>query len=404
MPKLLQINVTANVASSGRLCEDIGDVAIAHGWDSYIAFGRDYRPSNSNLIKIGNKFDLYAHVAKSMLFDRHNFGSYYATKKFIDEIDKIGPDIIQLHNIHGYFLNLEILLSYVAEKDIPVVWSLHDCWSMTGHCAHFALVNCDKWKTGCYQCPNLSDYPKSLGWDSSRKNYADKKRLIEAIPRLSIISGSEWIASIARESYFKNRDINVIADGIDTEIYSPKSNGLELRKKHGLQGKFVIMASGTAWPEYKGISDFAKLRAILPESYEIILVGLTPTDIEKLPEGLIGIPRTKSPQELAQYYSMADCVMSLSRLESFGLTPVEGFACGTPAIVYDNCALPELITEDTGFIVSPGDIASLKVKVEMLSARGKEHYSDKCRSVALQKYDRFVCYDEYLAVYNSLLR
>ena len=403
MAKLLQINVTANTASSGRLCEDIGDVVMTQGWESYVAFGRDSRPSSSNLIKIGNKFDFYAHLIKSVVLDRHGFGSRIATKQLIDKINEINPDIIQLHNIHGYFLNIELVFSYIAERDIPVVWSLHDCWSITGHCAHFALVGCEKWKNGCYSCPNLSDYPRSFGWDSSKRNYLQKKKLIESVPRLSIISGSEWIAGIARESYLGKRDIFVIPDGIDTNIYSPQENTEWLREKYGLVGKFVIMACGTAWPEYKGISDYAKLKNMLPDNFAIILVGLSPSDIVKLPKGLIGIPKTKSPQELATYYSMADCVMSLSRLESFGLTPVEGFACGTPAIVYDNCALSELITPETGFKIEPGNIEELYESVIEMSKIGKSSFSENCRKVAVEKYDRFKCYKDYLTIYENLI-
>lgn len=402
MPTLLQFNVSANCGSTGRLAEDLGDVALKAGWKSYIAYGRDVRPSHSELVRIGTNFDIYAHVLKTRLFDRHGFGSKHATKKIIKQIDEIKPDVIQFQNVHGYYLNLPVILNYITEKDVPLIWSLHDCWSMTGHCAHFALEDCEKWKVECNHCPLLKDYPASWGWDSSKRNYQEKKNLIEAIPRLTIVSGSEWIASIARQSYFKNRDIHVIPDGIDTDIYSPQCDTAELRKINQLEGKFVIMASGTAWPYYKGLDDFAKLRAVLDDNYAIIIVGMQEKEIPSLPKGLIGIPRTKTPQELASWYSMADCVMSLSRLESFGLTPVEGFACGTPAIVYNNAALPELITEKTGFVVEPGNILDVKEKVELLRGMGKNAFTKDCRRIALEKYDRYKCYQQYLSLYNSL--
>lgn len=404
MPTLLQVNVSANFASTGRLAEDLGDVALNAGWKSYIAYGRACRPSNSELIRVGNKLDIYAHLLKTRLFDRHGFGSERATKKLIQQIDEIKPDVIQFQNVHGYFLNLPVILSYIAEKDIPLIWSLHDCWSMTGHCAHFALEGCEKWKDECHHCPLLKDYPNSWGWDSSRRNYREKKKMIEAIPRLTIVSGSEWLANIARQSYFKNRDIHVIPDGIDTDIYSPKTNAVELRKQYGFENKFVIMASGTVWPFYKGIADFAKLRGMLSNEYAIIIVGMQQNEIDKLPQGLIGIPRTKTPEDLAGWYSMADCVMSLSRLESFGLTPVEGFACGTPAIVYNCTSTPELITPETGFVAEAGNIEDVKAKVEKLREIGKESYSKRCREIALKKYDRNVCFNEYLDLYKSLLQ
>lgn len=404
MPTLLQFNVYANVASTGRLSEDLGDVALGAGWKSYIAFGRECRPSHSELIKVGTKWDVYAHVLKTRLFDRHGFGSKRATETLVRQIDEIKPDVIQFQNVHGYYLNLPVILSYVAEKDIPLIWSLHDCWSMTGHCSHFALAGCEKWKTQCEHCPLTHDYPESWFFDSSRRNYKEKKRLVEAIPRLTIVSGSEWLANIARQSYFKDRDIRMIPDGIDTEIYSPKSDADELRKQHGLEGKFVIMASGTSWEPYKGIADFAKLREVLSDDYAIVLVGMQQKTIGTLPKGLIGIPRTKTPQELARWYSTADCVMSLSRLESFGLTPVEGFACGTPAIVYNCTSTPELITPETGFVAEVGNIQDVKAKVEILREIGKAHYTKRCREIALDKYDRNVCFNQYLELYNSVLK
>lgn len=403
MPTLLQFNVSANYGSTGRLAEDLGDVALTAGWKSYIAFGRDSRPSHSELIKIGSDFDIYAHVLKTRLFDRHGFGSKYATKRLVKQIDEIKPDVIQFQNVHGYYLNLPVILNYIAEKDIPLIWSLHDCWSMTGHCSHFALKGCEKWKTHCEKCPLVHGYPESWGWDSSKRNYLEKKKLIEAIPHLTIVSGSEWLANIAKQSYFQNRYIRVIPDGIDTEIFSPKEDTDDLRKQYKLENKFVIMASGTVWLPYKGINDFAKLRAVLSDDYAIVLVGMQQTDIDKLPNGLIGIPRTKTPEELARWYSTADCVMSLSRLESFGLTPVEGFACGTPAIVYNCTSTPELITPETGFVAEVGNIDDVKAKVEALRSIGKEQYSKQCRKIALGKYDRSVCFNEYLKLYNEML-
>ena len=211
------------------------------------------------------------------------------------------------------------------------------------------------------------------------------------------------MGNIAKESFNKNRDIRVIPDGIDTTIFSPKDNGEQLRQQHGLTGKFVIMASGTVWLDYKGLPDYGKLRQKLPKDVAIILVGLSDADMERVPAGVIGIKRTKTQEELAEYYSMADCVMSLSRMESFGLTPVEGFACGTPAIVYNSTSLPELITPETGFVAKLGDIDDVVDKVMKLKAIGKPHYTEACRKIALERYSREVCFGKYLELYNELI-
>lgn len=404
MPKLVQFNSVANWGSTGRLAEDIGDVAMSSGWESYIVYGRQFNPSTSHLLKVGGSVSVFSHVILTRLFDRHGFGSYYATRQLLKKFDEIKPDVFQFHNVHGYYLNLPLVLQYATKKKIPIVWSLHDCWSMTGHCSHFITVGCEKWKNECHNCPRKKDYPNSWLIDSSRKNFREKKRLIEAVPQLTIISGSEWLAGVAAQSYFKNRDIRFIPDGIDTEIYQPRNNCDELRRKLGLSGKFIILATGTVWGESKGLPDYGHLREMLSDDYAIVLVGMSDNDLASVPQGVIGLPRTKSPQELSEYYSMADCVMSLSRMESFGLTPVEGFACGTPAIVYDTTALTELITPETGFVAKFLDVDDVKEKVELLRAKGKSFYSEKCRAIALEKYDRNRCYAEYLKVYEELMR
>lgn len=403
MPKIIQFNPVANWGSTGRLTEDIGDVVMAAGWQSYIAFGRQFNPSKSHLLQVGGKWSVLSHTLKTRLFDRQGFGSYFATKNLLKKFDEIKPDVFQFHNLHGNFLNLPLILKYATEKNIPIVWSLHDCWSMTGHCSHFISIGCEKWKTGCYKCPLKRKYPNSWLIDSSKRNYREKKALIQAVPRLTIISGSEWLAGIARESYFKGRVIRVIPDGIDTDIYQPRNNGDEIRKRLGLEGKFVIVATGTVWDDDKGLSDYGKLKTMLSDDYAIVLVGMNEEALAMVPEGVIGLPRTKSPQELSEYYSMADCVMSLSKRESFGLTPVEGFACGTPAIVYDTTALPELITLETGFVAKFLDVEDVKKKVEAMRAKGKDYYSARCREIALEKYDRKVCFEEYMKVYMSYL-
>lgn len=402
MPVLLQINGCANIASTGRMAEDIGDVAIANGWKSYIAYGRSACKSNSNLIKIGSKVSVLCHVLQARFFDRCGRASIHSTNELLKQIDRISPDVIQLHNLHGYFVNVPLLLNYIAKHDIPTIWTLHDCWPITGHCAHFALSNCNKWRTLCYDCPIRNEYPKSF-IDNSTNNYNIKKEAIENIPRISFITGSKWMYEIAKSSFIGNRSINIIPHGIDIDIFQPREEANKLRNKLGLSDKFVILATGTSWEDYKGLGDFCKLRKELSSDYEILVVGLPLNKINDLPIGIRGFSKTNSPFELSVFYSMADCVMSLSRLESFGLTPVEGFACGTPAIVYNSTALPELITEQTGYVVEPGDIEDLKHKLSLLKQRGKRFYSESCRKIAVEKYNKKISYNKYISIYSKYI-
>lgn len=195
--KLLQINSIVNSGSTGRIAEEIGQTAIKAGWDSYIAYARKYGSSNSKLIKIGNNIDIKMHGLKTRMFDKHGLASKNATRNFITEIEKIKPDIIHLHNIHGYYINIEILFKYLKYSNIPIVWTLHDCWPITGHCTHFAFIGCEKWKSQCNNCPQKNSYPSSWLFDRSEKNFNLKKELFTSLPNLTLVPVSKWLAGIA---------------------------------------------------------------------------------------------------------------------------------------------------------------------------------------------------------------
>ena len=403
MSTILQINSCANWGSTGRIAEQINQTAQKEGWNAYFAYGDPALACNSTLIRIGNIISRGEALIEARLFDNDGLSSRMATRSLISRIKEISPDIIHIHNLHGYYINYKILFNYCIETNTPVIWTLHDCWSITGHCTHFALDNCLKWKSECNHCQAKRRYPKSLWADSSSRNFLLKKQLLTRIPRLTIVPVSEWLRSIVNDSFLKERNIQVIPNGIDINVFSPKPETTFLRNKYGIGERFVILAAGTTWQSYKGISDFYRLRELLSDDYLIMLVGLSKKQIMSLPKGIIGIPRTSSQDELANLYSMADCVMSLSRLESFGLTPIEGFACGTPAIVYDNTALTELVTDETGFKVPVGDVLALRESVICLNNRGKSSYSDACRRRAVDLYDKNKCFKEYVRLYNSVL-
>jgi putative colanic acid biosynthesis glycosyltransferase len=238
MKKLLQINSVINSGSTGRIAEEIGQTAIDTGWESYIAYGRNERPSSSKLIKIGTDKDIKLHGLQTRLFDRHGLGSKGATTDFIRQIEKIGPDIVHLHNIHGYYINMEVLFHYLKKVNIPVVWTFHDCWPITGHCSHFTFVGCEKWKTQCYNCPQKTGYPASYLIDRSKKNFILKKELFNSLSNLTLVPVSQWLSGILKESFLQNYSIKVINNGVNTEVFRP-SEVSDFRNKHGLIDKFV---------------------------------------------------------------------------------------------------------------------------------------------------------------------
>jgi putative colanic acid biosynthesis glycosyltransferase len=404
MPKLLQINVDINSGSVGRIAEQIGEMAIANGWESYIAYARDYQPSKSNTIKIGNYLNIYYHVIQTRLFDNHCLSSTKATWNFIKKIEEIKPDIIQIHQLHGYYINVKVLFEYLSKINIPIIWTLHDCWAMTGHCTHFININCYKWKHECHHCPKKRNYPASIFLDRSQKNFHLKKALFTSLNNLTIVTVSDWLKNLAKESFLSKYPIISIKNGVDTRKFIPYSNTDIIKQKYLLTDKFIIMGVGTIWDASKGLFDYYKLREKLSNDYIIVLVGLSQEIIKNLPEGIVGIPRTESIDELAQLYSAADVITSLSNQEAFGLTPIEGFACGTPAIVYNATALPELITPEVGYIVEPGNIEQIDEAVNQINLKGKSYYSANCRILAEAVYDTRKKYGEYISLYIEKLK
>ena len=342
MPKLLQINITANWGSTGKIAESIGLAAIKRGWESYIAYGRIANPSASQLIKVGGKWNTYLHFAGNRLLDLEGRCSIRATKRFIKEIDRIKPDVVQLHNIHDHFLNYRLLFEYLNQTDIKVFWTFHDCWAMTGHCMHFVTKNCDRWKTGCHDCLMKGEYPKSLV-DRSRKNWELKKSLFAGCKNLSVVACSDWIADFARESFLKDKRILTIHNGVDLSIFKPQSKTESKR--------FKIIAISSPWYPAKGELDMYKLRSILSdEDFEIIMVGLSANQMKKLPTGIRGIQRTQNVNELAKLYSDSDVFINPTYADTFPTVNLEALACGTPVITYRTGGSPETVDEKTGIV------------------------------------------------------
>jgi putative colanic acid biosynthesis glycosyltransferase len=399
MPSLLQINSARNFRSTGKIVEDIGCFAKAKGWDSYVAnSARFSMPSKLNDISCNSKFGEYLHAVLGKVLDAVGLFSTIETKLLIRKIENLHPDIIHLHNIHNYYLNYRILFDYLSQIDIPIVWTLHDCWPITGHCYHFDSVKCNKWETGCYDCP----LRKKHLFDRSNRNYKLKKYYFTKSENLTIVTVSQWLNDMVKKSFMQSYPSRVIYNGIDVNIFKPSEN--DLRKCLGLKNKFIILGVATAWTKSKGLYDYYELCKKIPKEFKIVLLGLNRKQIKRLPFGIIGIEKTNSQLELAQYYSMADVLMSLSYGESMGLTIVESMLCGTPVIVYNNTAQPELITRETGISVETGSIDGVVSAINKVCKRGKASYSLSCRRLSFNCYneeDRFL---DYIQLYNELTR
>lgn len=394
MPKLLQINSTANWGSTGKIAEQIGECAIAHGWESYIAYGRYSNHSNSTLIRIGSRISLAWHLIISRLFDKHGLGSRCATKKLIRRIEEIKPDIIHLHNIHGYYLNYKILFNYLKTTNIPIVWTLHDCWSFTGHCAHFVEVNCCKWQKQCTSCILKSRYPKTF-YSSATTNFELKRKLFSNA-NVTLVPVSNWLSQFVGQSFIKNKARTVIHNGIDINTFKPLNNKTNAHVN--------ILGVSSVWDKSKGLFDFYKLREILDSNrFTITLVGLTKQQIENIPKGIIGIERTNSIDELVKMYNDADIFINPTYADTFPTTNLEALACGTPVITYRTGGCPEAITCETGIVVEQGDVNAIVQAIEEICAKGKEYYTYACRKFAVENFDKKVCFEKYIELYNEIL-
>ena len=400
--KLLQINVAANWGSHGRIAEEIGLEAMAQGWESYIAYGRYANPSKSHIVKIGDLFDHCLHGAQSLLLDRHGLASCGPTKKLIREIEQIKPDLIHLHNIHGFYLNYPILFRYLSTVDIPVVWTLHDCWAFTGHCAWPIHGHCDRFQEQCCHCPLQSKgYPKSFLLDRSRSNFKLKKRYFRSLQDLHLVTVSRWLEQQVRLSFMQDMDIRTIYNGLDTEVFRPSGTP----PTSVTDGHPLVLGVCNAWYDWKGLDDMAALRELLPDDYEVMVVGVNEDQMHRLPEGITCIRRTDSVSQLAEIYSQADVFVNPSKVESFGMTTAEALSCGTPSIVYDTSACPEVVDNLTGRVVPLGDVNALaKAVMEICSLPGREAMRQACRERAIRLFNRQDRYKEYLQLYNEVLQ
>lgn len=394
--KVLQINTTINTGSTGRITEGIGQNLLVNGHKSYVAYGRGDRPSKSKKIKIGNTIDVYTHVLKTVLTDRHGFGSVKATNILIKEIDSIKPDVIGLHNLHGYYIHIGLLFEYLSKKKTPVIWTFHDSWPYTGHCTFYESVDCIKWQTECNYCPKTGVYPRSIALDQSSRNFKDKKSLYENYSNLSIVTPSYWLKQEVKKSFFKNHPTYVIPNGIDVSVFKPIYHQGEPREK-------VVLGVASTWDKRKGLEDFIELSTLISEDFQIVLIGLSLKQKNSLPSNMIGIKRTENIEELVTWYNKALIFINPTWQDNFPTTNLEALACGTPVITYNTGGSPEAIDSKTGYVVEKGDLGGVVDAIKEIDNNGKKHYSPHCRDRAIRFYNKEDRYNDYVKLYEKIL-
>ena len=409
MVKILQINATLD-RSTGSITQAIGEQIITEGWQSIIAFSSRYknRNSKSQLLPIGSRLDTQIHALQTRLFDNHGFCSIRATKNLIAKIKVEKPDIIHLHNIHGYYLNISLLFDFLQKSNMSTVWTLHDCWSMTGHCSHFDAIGCMKWKTGCYNCELKKDYPSSIFLDRSQSNWIRKKEIFTSLTNLKIVPVSFWLESIVQNSFLKKFSTRVIHNGVDLNIFSPIKNNL-IRNRYNIGDRLIILGVATGWFEgggFRRYKEFMKLSSMLDDNYRIILIGLEEFQIKDLPLNVIGLQRTRDPRELAEFYSAADVFVNPTYQDSLPTVNIEALACGTPVITYNTGGSPEIIDKKTGWVFEKGDIPSIVSCIKLLDQESVEDRKAQriaCRKRAEIYFNRYDRFHDYITLYKQIL-
>ena len=402
--RVAHINVTSELSTGGialGICESLQ----RHGHAALLCHARGGIPEAVPSYRIGTRLDTLVHAGLARLFDCAGFVSRRATRRLIRQLTLYRPDIVHLHNLHGYYLHLPLLMNYLYDANIPVVWTLHDCWPFTGHCAHYAMAKCERFRTGCHNCPNLRQYPKSLLLDRSRENWLKKREAITALTKLTLVAPSQWLMREAGKSFLSDYPIHVLPSGIDLQAFRPAGeddvqSAIGRYKLHRHGEKPIVLSVASAWCAAKGINDLIDLRELLQDEAVIVVVGMTEKQMELLPPEIIGVPLVRGAHNLRALYTAADLYISLSYEESQGLTLIEALACGTQVLCYDQTALPEIVTEDTGAVVPTGDLHAVADACRALLSDPK--MPDACYARACE-FDRGTQFEEYVALYEEML-
>lgn len=366
--KVLFINSVCGIGSTGRICTDLAQQLEAEGNEVKIAYGRKGtvpEQFQKYAVRIGTDFDCKMHAIQTRLFDTHGFGSKHATKEFLKWAEEYKPDLVWLHNLHGYYINVEMLFDWIKKHpEMQVKWTLHDCWAFTGHCSYFTMVKCEQWKSHCSYCSQLRRYPACFAMSSVSKNFERKRKAFTGVKNMTLITPSKWLADLTRQSFLKEYPVEVHYNTIDTNIFKPTPS--DFRERYGLQDKIIVLGVANVWEDRKGLPDFYKLAQMLDDKYVIVLVGLSEKQIKNLPKNIKGIQRTNSPQELAAIYTAADVFVNPTYEDNYPTVNLEAQACGTRVITYDTGGCKETLHTKESTLVQTG---AIQVVAEMIEEK-----------------------------------
>lgn len=398
--KVLQINSCSGCLSTGRIATDIGAELLGAGHDCLIAYRLASVDRGVPTYKMGSAWAVKLNTFLARITDRTGFTDWFATKRLLRKIDSYQPDIVHLHTLHGDYINIQLLLSHLKRHNYPAVITMHDCWLITGHCAHFITVGCEKWKGICSSCPAKHTYPKSYFVDQSERNHTQKQYLLTQMDNLILVPVSTWLSNMVSNSHLSSVSRFPIHNGIDLSVFKPVEGSF--RSKFLLEDKKIILGVASNWTKKKGLDDFIELSKMLSNDYTIVLVGLRSDQMKSLSSGMIGIMRTSNIQELVEIYTAADIFLNLTYEDTAPMVNIEAQACGTPVIVYDTGGCPETVAHDTGIVVNQGVLDEVVRAIDIV-IDSDIITSDTCRKNAELNFDRQKNAESYMKIYEAMI-
>jgi glycosyltransferase involved in cell wall biosynthesis len=398
--KIFELNTFCGAGSTGRIAVEIADYAAKQGDQTIIGFGAGEPATGTEVyaLRIGGKAGRKWHGALRKLMDMEGYGSALATRRLIRFLSQYHPDVVHLHNIHGCYVNHRLLFSYLRRANVPVVWTLHDCWSFTGHCAYFDMAGCGRWQTECHACPQKAAYPVCVGLGGSRRNFRRRKRLFTSLSNLTLVAPCRWMAELTRRSFLADVPVRVVYNGVDRGRFSPAAS--DIRARHGIGERYVALAVASDWDERKGLKYLPPLAEALGDTYRLVVIGLSETQIGKLPPGMLGLSRTADPDDLIRWYTAADCLVNPTLEDNMPLVNLEALACGTPVVTFQTGGCPEAVTEACGAVVPKGDAAALAAAVKRVAPQ-KEAMRAACLAQA-ERFDAGMTAKAYYDLYREV--
>lgn len=391
--KVVQINSTCDTGSTGKICLSVSRLLTDKNIENYIFYtqGKSDYPLG---VKYANEKYKKIQALKSRVLGNVGFNSHIATFNLIRKLDRIKPDIVHLHNIHGHDCNLTMLFNYFKKQQIKLYWTFHDCWAFTGNCPHFTLAKCGKWKTECKQCPQIRQ--TSWFFDNSNKLFNEKKQLFQDLD-LTIITPSQWLADLVKKSFLKQYPVKVINNGIDLSVFKPTDSNF--REKYKIGNKYIVLGVAFGWDKRKGLDVFVELSRRLDGRFQIVLVGTDDNIDKRLPANIISIHRTQNQQELAEIYTVADVFVNPTREENYPTVNMEAIACGTPVLTFETGGSPEILDETCGSVVACDDVDA--TEKEIIRICKDKPYSTKLCLARANSFDMNERFKEYIYLYNE---